>query len=75
MSVAPVLLYTRTGCTFCAQKRAELNTRGVAFREINVSDAPQMIPELLKLTRGQRTVPVVVEGGRILIAPDGGSTF
>jgi len=40
-----------------------------------VSDRPEAIVELLKLTRGRRIVPVVVEGGRIEIAPGGGSTF
>jgi glutaredoxin len=74
-AAAPVLLYTKAGCPFCAAKRTELAARGVAFREINVSDEPQHVPELLKLTRGVRKVPVVVENGRIAIAPDGGSAF
>jgi glutaredoxin 3 len=73
--VAPVLLYTRTGCAYCAAKRGELMARGVTFREIDVSATPEVIPELLKLTRGVRTVPVVVEGGRIVVAPEGGSGF
>src|SRR5205823_220036 len=36
---------------------------------------PQATPELLKLTRGRRIVPVVVREGRIEIAPEGGSSF
>jgi len=75
MSAAPVLLYTKTGCPYCAAKRAELAARGVAVREINVSERPEAVPELLKVTRGRRIVPVVVEGGRIEIAPGGGSVF
>jgi len=31
--------------------------------------------ELLKLTGGRRIVPVVVEGGYVTVAPDGGSDF
>jgi glutaredoxin 3 len=72
---APVLLYTKTGCPYCETKRRELAARGAAYREVNVSDRPEAIVELLKLTRGRRIVPVVVEGGRIEIAPGGGSTF
>ena len=72
---APVLLYTRTGCPFCAARRAELAARGMPFREIDVSAQPEAIPELLKLTRGRRVVPVTVDGARIEIAPDGGSPF
>ena len=75
MPAAPVLLYTKTGCPYCAAQRAELAARGVAVREINVSERPEAVPELLKVTRGRRIVPVVVEGGRIEIAPEGGSSF
>ena len=71
----PVLLYTKTGCAFCDAKRAELSARGVTIREIDVDARPQAVVELLKLTGGQRIVPVVVEGGRIAVAPDGGSPF
>jgi glutaredoxin len=71
----PVLLYTKTGCAFCDAKRAELAARGVTVREIDVTQRPQAVVELLKLTRGRRIVPVVVEGGTIAVAPDGGSAF
>jgi len=75
MPAAPVLLYTRAGCPYCDAKRAELATRGVAVREVDVSEHPEAVAELLKVTRGRRIVPVVVEGGRIEIAPGGGSAF
>ncbi len=71
----PVVLYTRTGCPWCDRKRAELVARGVPFREIDVAARPEVIAELLKLTGGRRLVPVVVEGARIEVAPDGGSRF
>ena len=70
---APVLLYTKAGCPACDAKRAELVGRGILFREIDVGRQPEAIPELLKLTRGRRIVPVIVEGDRIAIAPEGGS--
>ena len=72
---APVLLYTRVGCPHCDAMRAALAARGADIREIDVGGQPEVIPELLKLTRGQRIVPVVVERGRIVVAPDGGSSF
>jgi glutaredoxin 3 len=67
-----VTLYVKTGCPYCAAKRLELSERGVTFTEVNVSEHPEVIPELLKLTKGQRLVPVIVEGSRIRIAPEGG---
>jgi len=47
--------------------------RGVTLHEVDVGARPETIPELLKLTRGQRIVPVIVAGGKVEIAPDGGS--
>ena len=47
--------------------------RGLTLREVDVSARPEAIPELLKLTQGRRIVPVIVAGGRVEIAPDGGS--
>ena len=70
--MAGVTLYVKTGCPYCAAKRQELEGRGVAFTEVNVTERPEVIPELLKLTKGQRLVPVLVEGGRISVAPEGG---
>jgi len=74
-AAAPVLLYTAAGCPYCERKRAELAARGVAVREVDVTARPEAIAELLKVTRGRRIVPVVVEGGRIEIAPGGGTAF
>jgi glutaredoxin len=71
----PVLLYTKAGCAHCDAKRRELAARGVTVREIDVGANPQAVAELLKLTGGRRVVPVVVEAGTILVAPDGGSAF
>ncbi len=72
---APVLLYTADGCPHCEAMRASLAARGAVVEEINVSTQRQAIPELLKLTRGKRVVPVVVDDGRVIVAPEGGSAF
>lgn len=71
----PVTFYTRTGCPHCDRQRAALTARGADVREIDVGARPEVIPELLKLTGGRRIVPVLVEGGRIAIATDGGTEF
>ena len=73
--VAPVLLYSMAGCPHCDAMRAALHARGASIDEVDVGARREAIPELLKLTRGRRIVPVVVDHGRILIAPDGGSAF
>jgi glutaredoxin len=73
--VAPVLLYTTSGCPHCDAMRAALSARGATVDEIDVGVRRELVPELLKLTGGRRVVPVVVEGGKILVAPDGGTEF
>ena len=73
--MAPVLFYTMSGCPHCAAMRAALAARGVAVDEIDVGMRRELVPELLKLTGGRRVVPVVVEDGKILVAPDGGTAF
>ena len=72
---APVLLYSRAGCPHCDAMRAALAARGATVDEIDVDVDRRAVVELLKLTDGRRVVPVVVEDGRILVAPDGGSAF
>jgi glutaredoxin 3 len=75
VTAVPVLLYTRAGCPHCDAKRAELAARGATVREIDVAARPQAVAELMKLTGGRRIVPVLVEDGRVLVAPDGGTAF
>ena len=59
-----VTVYVKSGCPYCAAMRRTLTARGRSFTEVSVTDHPEVIPELLKLTKGKRIVPVVVEGGR-----------
>ena len=75
MSGPPALLYVKAGCAFCEAQRAALAARGVRVQEIDLGERPERIPELLKLTAGRRIVPVVVEGGRVQVAPEGGASF
>jgi glutaredoxin len=75
MPAPSALLYVRAGCPHCAALRAALEARGVPVKEIDLSVRKAAIPELLKLTGGRRIVPVVVEGGVVSVAPDGGSEF
>lgn len=75
MGVPPVLLYVKAGCVHCDAQRAALAARGARIREIDIGERPDRIAELVKLTGGRRLVPVVVEGDRVQVAPEGGSTF
>ena len=67
-----ITFYTKTGCPYCAAKREELTAKKIPFKEINITDHPEVIPELLKLTKGRRKVPVLVDGDKVTVAPEGG---
>ena len=67
-----IKLYTKTGCPYCDAKRKEFNDQGVDFEEINIFEVDGAKEELLKITGGKRMVPVIVNGPRVEIAPDGG---
>ena len=73
--VAHVTLYVKHGCPHCDARRSELRARGAHFTEIDVGLHPEAVPELLKLTKGRRIVPVMVDGARIDVASEGGSEF
>ncbi len=68
-----ITLYTRDGCPHCDRARERLRAEGGRLEEVNLSRTPQAMNEWLKLTDGRRIVPVIVRGGRIEVAPDGGS--
>jgi len=70
-----VTLYVRDACPYCEAIKRELDERGVIYTEVNLSSAPAALPELIKLTRGERIVPVLVEGTTLSVAPSGGTRF
>lgn len=70
-----ITLYTLPECPFSRAIRERLVSAGATFTEIDLRARPERIPELVKLTRKRRVVPVLVDGARIEVAPDGGTEF
>ncbi len=67
--MARVQMYTTAWCGYCVRAKALLESKGIAFDEINVDDDPQFRQKLLDLTGGL-TVPQILIDGR----PIGGYT-
>jgi glutaredoxin len=60
---APTLvIYTHPECIYSNAQKEELDTDGVPYREIDISVHPEAVEELKKLTGGDTTTPVMVEG-------------
>lgn len=58
-------LYGTSGCPFTAELREDLEWRGIAFTEYDVETDRAALARMLVLTKGERTVPVLVENGRV----------
>lgn len=67
-----VVIYTKTGCPYCAAAKEDYAKRNIPFTEINVIEKPEMKSRVLELTGGERIVPVIVEGDKVKIGFGGG---
>ena len=68
-------LYVVSSCEHCERLRGELEGAGTSYELIDVRERREVVPELLKLTKGRRIVPVLVDDRGVHVAPGGGSTF
>jgi glutaredoxin 3 len=59
---ADVVIYRTPYCPYCVRAAMLLKGKGVAFREVDVSDDPEARERLVRET-GQRTVPQIFING------------
>ena len=67
------ILYTHPDCAFSAAAKWDFRKRKIEYLEIDVSQKPDKIPDLLELTNGERLTPVIVENGTVTVGSKGGS--
>ena len=65
-----VTIYSTTYCPYCRQAERFLESQGVAFTNVDVTDDEPMREKLVTLSGGRRTVPQIFIGER----PIGGYT-
>ncbi len=70
-STATIVLYTHPDCNYSDAQRADYVKDGVNFFEIDVTVHPDKIPELERLTGGERITPVIVEGDKVTVGYHG----
>ena len=66
-----VVVFTTPTCSWCARAKSYLRTRGVHFKEVDVSRDPQAARDLVRRT-GQMGVPVIEIDGRPVVGFDQG---
>jgi len=58
-------LFGTKSCQFTAEVREDLELRGLVFVEYDVEADSRALKRMLALTNGQRTVPLLVEDGKV----------
>ncbi len=64
--MSTLVMYSLATCPTCAKARREMDETGVAYEERVVDGRPDLQQEVLRLTL-QRTVPVFVKDGRVVV--------
>ena len=68
---ATIIIYTHPDCSYSSAAKDEYQRDGVDYEEIDVTLHPEAIPELERLTGGERITPVVVEGETVTVGYHG----
>ena len=55
-------MYTSENCPYCVWAKELLTSKGAGFTEINISEDPSLIHEMLEKSNGVRTVPQIFIG-------------
>ncbi|MFZ5825447.1 MAG: glutaredoxin family protein [Bacillota bacterium] len=60
-------LYSKPDCGVCTAVKGYLRSQGVRFREHDISRNPDALQEMVNLTGGATTVPVVAVGDQAVV--------
>lgn len=66
-----IIIYTKNGCPYCKSAKESFVGDNKQFTEINVSENPEKIEELVKVA-GVRKVPVIIDGDKVTVGFNGG---
>ena len=62
-AMSKVQIYTTNWCPYCLAAKALFDEKGIAYEEIDVTDATQRM-EMIQRAHGRRTVPQIFIGDR-----------
>lgn len=60
-----IIIYTKPGCPHCAKAREHYTQHGISFEDRNAQDNMDYRREMLAITNGDPTVPVIVDKGQL----------
>lgn len=67
MAEKSVIMYTTTWCGDCHAAKRYLDSRGVAYREVNIEETPGAAEQVMRWAGGYRTVPTFDINGTIVV--------
>jgi glutaredoxin len=70
--MADVTIYTKPGCPYCAAAMKHYTEMGIPFDEVDVKQSASHMEKALKISGGQRIVPVIVDHGEVKLGFGGG---
>ena len=70
-TTATITIYTHPDCSYSTAAKEDYRNQGVKFHEIDVSRHPEAVPELERLTGGERITPVILEGDAVTVGYHG----
>ena len=59
-----VVVYTTQYCPYCEAAKKLLKSKGVPFKEIDVTGSPEMRERLVEMSGGRTTVPEIFVDGK-----------
>ena len=66
-----LIVYTRPDCSYSDALLHDLDKDGVDYEQIDLEAHPEQIPEMERLTGGERITPVMVEGDLVIVGYHG----
>jgi glutaredoxin 3 len=64
--VAKVEVYSTRYCPYCFRAKALLESKGVEYEDIDVTDDPELRADMTRRAGGRRTVPQIFINGEII---------
>jgi mycoredoxin len=68
---APVEIFTKPGCPYCAALKQKLQADGTPFIDHNVHADLRALQRMLQLNGGRRNVPTIVQGDEVIVGYHG----
>lgn len=66
-----ILVYGKETCPYTTRARKDFTDQGVAFRYVDVQKDAAALTRMLRLTDGDRRVPVIVHDGEVSVGYGG----